>query len=115
MGHFGVLVSIAVAAKIKTKELRMKPVSIPRRIDEPPHLLLWTADEFAPMLLGLVIGIVIAKPLPCFLLGLLVTNLYRRFKDNHPEGYLLHLGYWAGLMPSKAKTFKNPYARRFLP
>lgn len=30
----------------------MKPVKIPRRVDEPPHLLLWSADELAPMLLG---------------------------------------------------------------
>jgi conjugal transfer pilus assembly protein TraL len=32
----------------------MEPVSIPSYIDDPPHFLLWSADEMA---LGLVIGI----------------------------------------------------------
>ncbi|EPC4104322.1 conjugal transfer protein TraL [Salmonella enterica subsp. enterica serovar Newport str. CVM24403] len=53
----------------------MKPVKIPRRVDEPPHLLLWSADELAPMLLGLTIGVIIGKALICFLGGLLVTAL----------------------------------------
>lgn len=35
----------------------MEPVSIPSYIDDPPHFLLWSADEMAPILLGLVIGI----------------------------------------------------------
>ncbi len=30
----------------------MKPVKIPRRVDEPPHLLLWSADELAPDAFG---------------------------------------------------------------
>ncbi len=31
----------------------MEPVSIPSYIDDPPHFLLWSADEMAPILLGL--------------------------------------------------------------
>lgn len=92
----------------------MKPVKIPRRVDEP-HLLLWSADELAPMLLGLTIGVIIGKALICFIGGLLVTNLYRRFRDNHPDGYLLHMIYWAGFIATKAKSMKNPFVRRYLP
>ncbi|EPC8310143.1 type IV conjugative transfer system protein TraL, partial [Salmonella enterica subsp. enterica serovar Montevideo] len=84
-------------------------------VDEPPHLLLWSADELAPMLLGLTIGVIIGKALICFLGGLLVTNLYRRFRDNHPDGYLLHMIYWAGFIMTKAKSLKNPFVRRYLP
>ncbi|WP_249925480.1 type IV conjugative transfer system protein TraL [Escherichia coli] len=51
----------------------------------------------------------------CFLGGLLVTNLYRRFRDNHPDGYLLHMIYWAGFIMTKAKSLKNPFVRRYLP
>lgn len=47
----------------------MKPVKIPRRVDEPPHLLLWSADELAPMLLGLTIGVIIGKAPICFIGG----------------------------------------------
>ncbi|NMU81693.1 conjugal transfer protein TraL, partial [Vibrio parahaemolyticus] len=45
----------------------------------------------------------------------LVTNLYRRFRDNHPDGYLLHMIYWAGFIMTKAKSLKNPFVRRYLP
>src|SRR3546814_12148085 len=72
----------------------MKTVKIPARVDEPPHILLWSADEMLPMLMGLGIGIVIGKAMICFLIGLVVTKLYARFRDNHPDGFLLHLIYW---------------------
>ncbi|AVF73804.1 type IV conjugative transfer system protein TraL [Vibrio parahaemolyticus] len=93
----------------------MKPVKIPRRIDEPPHMLLWSADELAPMLLGLVIGVMMGKALIFFLIGLAVTNLYRRFRDNHPDGYMLHMLYWGGFIATKAKSLKNPFIRRYFP
>ncbi|TYA55339.1 conjugal transfer protein TraL, partial [Vibrio cholerae] len=28
----------------------MEPVNIPSYIDDPPHFLLWSADEMAPIL-----------------------------------------------------------------
>lgn len=93
----------------------MKAVKIPQRIDDPPHLLLWSADELAPMLIGLTVGIVIGKAFICFLGGLLITNLYRRYRDSRPDGYMLHIIYWIGLLPTKGKSMINPYNRRFLP
>lgn len=93
----------------------MEPVKIPRRIDEPLHLLLWSVDEVAPMMIGLVMGIVIGKATICFLVGLAFTNLYRRFKDNNPDGYMLHMLYWGGYISTKAQSMKNPYARRYFP
>lgn len=93
----------------------MKPVKIPSRVDEPPHLLLWSADEMLPMLMGLGIGIVIGQAMICFLVGLAVTKTYAKFRDNHPDGYLLHLIYWAGFLHTKARCMKNPYVRRYLP
>ena len=44
----------------------MEPVSIPSYIDDPPHFLLWSADEMAPILLGLVIGIFTGNALVSF-------------------------------------------------
>jgi len=93
----------------------MKPVRIPRRVDEPPHLLMWSADELSPLLLGLFIGVMIDKVLTCTAIGLIVTNLYRKFRDNHPDGFLLHILYWAGIPVSKAKCFRNPFVRRYFP
>lgn len=93
----------------------MTPVRIPRRVDEPPHILLWSADEMAPLMLGLIIGMLIEKALICTLAGLVVTKLYSRFRDNHQDGYLLHLIYKIGLLHTKAKTMANPFTKNFFP
>tara|TARA_R110001583_G_scaffold1028_1_gene8890 strand:+ start:11816 stop:12100 length:285 start_codon:yes stop_codon:yes gene_type:complete len=94
----------------------MKPVKIPQRIDEPPHILMWSADELAPMLLGMVVGVMIGKAFICIAVGYLITNVYKKYRDNHPDGYLLHILYWWGLMGKKnSHSFKNPYARDYLP
>lgn len=92
----------------------MKPIRIPPRIDEPPHILLWSVDELAPMLLGLSFGILIGQALICFLIGFCITSAYRKFRDNHPDGYLLHLLYYAGFLPLKGKMI-NPYIKRLFP
>ena len=84
-------------------------------IDDPPHFLLWSADEMAPILLGLVIGIFTGNALVLCLLGLVTTKLYRRFRDGRPDGFILHAIYWGGLLPTKAKTIPNPFIRSYLP
>jgi conjugal transfer pilus assembly protein TraL len=93
----------------------LEPVEIPRYIDEPPHVLLWSADELAPVALGLVIGMLTGNALVLTLLGLAVTKLYRRFRDGRPDGYMLHGLYWSGLVPMKVLGAKNPFTRSYLP
>ncbi len=93
----------------------MEPVQIPRLIDEPPSVLLWTTDELAPIMLGLVVGIFTGNVLLLTAGGLAVTSLYKRFRDGHPDGYLLHMLYWIGLMPTKARTIRNPFANQYKP
>jgi conjugal transfer pilus assembly protein TraL len=93
----------------------MQPTKIPLRIDEPPHLLLWSADELAPMLLGLTFGIMIGEALICTVIGFFITSLYRKFRDNNPDGYLLHMLYNMGILPPKGRTMINPYIKRLFP
>jgi conjugal transfer pilus assembly protein TraL len=94
----------------------MKPVQIPRRIDDPPHILMWSADELIPMAVGLSFGMMIGKATICFLVGYMFTRYYRRYRDSHPDGYFLHLLFWVGIIKKMtAKTMKNPYIRRFYP
>lgn len=93
----------------------MEPIKIPGRIDEPPHVLLWSADELAPMLLGLTFGIFLGKALICSVIGLVITNFYRRFRDNNPDGYLLHLLYHYGFLPARGRSMINPYIKRLFP
>lgn len=88
---------------------------IPRQVDDPPHVLLWSAEELAPVAFGLAIGMVTGKALVFSLLGLLIAKVYRRFSDGHPDGFLLHALYWFGFIPSRSRTMPNPYARRYLP
>lgn len=93
----------------------MSNSEIPRHIDEPPQVLLWSAEELAPVAFGLAIGMIIGQALVLTVLGLAIAKIYRRFSDGNPDGYLLHALYWAGFMPSKSKTVPNPFARRYLP
>lgn len=93
----------------------MSPIKIPQRIDDPPHLLIWSADEFIPMMLGLVFGIAVGKAAIFCFIGFLVTRSYRKFRDNSPDGYMLHALYYWGFLPPKARSMINPYIRRLLP
>lgn len=93
----------------------MKPTSIPQRIDDPPHLLLWRADELAPLLFGLVLGVFFAQVLVCMLAGFVLTHCYKRLRDHRADGYFLHLLYWFGLYISRAPSLRNPFIRSYLP
>tara|TARA_B100000446_G_scaffold184352_1_gene206169 strand:- start:49564 stop:49857 length:294 start_codon:yes stop_codon:yes gene_type:complete len=96
-------------------EASVQPIKIPGRVDDPPHMLLWSADELAPMLLGLTFGIFIGKALICTIAGFLVTSAYRKFRDNSPDGYFLHMLYAAGFIPPKGRSMINPFIKRLFP
>lgn len=90
-------------------------VKIPRHADEPPHLLLWSVDEIAPILLGMCIGIMVRQMLLCMLIGFFMTSQYKRVRDNNPDGFFLHYLYWYGVPVCKSKQFVNPFIRNFIP
>lgn len=89
-------------------------IDIPTRVDDPPHILLWSADELAPILLGMVAGIMFEQLTICVLLGWLVTKQYSKFCDNHPDGYMFHVMYWYGLA-KKRRSMPITAIRRFFP
>jgi conjugal transfer pilus assembly protein TraL len=93
----------------------MQPVKIPSRIDDPVHVLMWSLDEMAPIFCGLILGMAIGQAMIGLGIGLVITNFYRRYRDNHPDGYLLHIAYWGGFMFTKARSMVNPFIRRYLP
>ena len=93
----------------------MKPIKIPQRVDEPPHILLWSVDELAPLLLGIVLGMLLGQMLVCFGIGFVVTQFYRRYRENHPDGFLLHIMYWYGIPITRSKSMVNPFVRRLFP
>lgn len=93
----------------------MEAVKIPRRIDEPPNLLLWTLDEFIPPIVGLLFGLMVNHALPCMFLGFIATSFYRRYRDGHPDGYFVHMAYYYLGFPLKGRSFVNPFIKEFLP
>lgn len=93
----------------------MEPVAIPQSIDEPIHILLWSADEMVPFMVCMLTGMLIDHFMPALAVGALAVRFYRRFRDNRPDGHTLHAVYWLGFLPSKALTIPNPFIRRFTP
>ena len=66
----------------------MEPVAIPKTIDDPIHILLWSADEIVPFMVCMLTGMLIDHFIPALALGVIAVKFYRRFRDNRPDGYL---------------------------
>jgi conjugal transfer pilus assembly protein TraL len=93
----------------------VEPVTLPKSIDEPITLLIWSADEFVPFAVVMIFGMLIGQLAAALILSVAVIKAYRRFRDNRPDGYPLHAVYWAGLLPGRARTSPNPYVRSYFP
>lgn len=93
----------------------MKPIRLPVRADDPPHILLWPADEIVPIMGGLVFGMVVGQAFLFTLAGMGLARLYRRFRDTHADGYLEHLAYHFGFGTNRAPSMTNPFIKRFFP
>ena len=91
----------------------MESIELPRAIDEPPTILLWSADEMAPLVLAIVLGMLIGQAFICVLIGFFISHWYRRLLRSSQEGLLVHLLYWYGLGPTKCHTLPNPYVKYF--
>jgi len=88
---------------------------IPQGVDDPPQILLWGAHELMPLAIALVVGIVLGRAALLTVAGLILVYVYRRLSENRPDGYFVHATYWAGLYPTRAWTFPNPFERLYLP
>lgn len=91
------------------------PKSFPRYADEPPVFLLWSVDEAIPVGLGLALGILMEQLIVMTVLGLVASNFYKKYRDRHPDGYLLHAAYWWGLVKGQGPSLVNPFQKRWLP
>jgi conjugal transfer pilus assembly protein TraL len=47
----------------------MEPVAIPKTIDDPIHILLWSADEIVPFMVCMLTGMLIDHFIPALALG----------------------------------------------
>lgn len=90
-------------------------INIPSTIDNPPYILRWSVDEAAPPLIGLCVGIMMGKALICTVIGLMLTKVYRKYRDGNPDGFFMHALYNYGLDVSGSRVMINPYIKRLLP
>lgn len=88
---------------------------MPRSIDEPDQILLWSIDELLPVGILFGLGIVMHQLIGAIVMIVIFLKVYRRFRDGRPNGYLTHLAYWYGLAGPQTATVRNPFIRRFLP
>lgn len=88
---------------------------MPRNLDDPFIVFFWSADELLPGLVIFIVGVLIDEKLIALVLALVAVKAFRKMKEGHPDGFLLHLAYWTGLGNTKARTLPNPYIREYLP
>lgn len=65
----------------------MEPTKIPRFIDDPPILLIWTAHDLVIVVAMMLLGIFIDHLLYCLIASYFVIKFIRRFTDNRPNGF----------------------------
>jgi conjugal transfer pilus assembly protein TraL len=88
---------------------------MPRDLDDQMYVLFWSADELLPGASIFVLGVLINQKLVCLAIAILLTKLFRRLKEGNPDGFLLHLGYWYGVISEKrAFTMPNAFIREFI-
>lgn len=86
---------------------------LPKSIDDTGQILIWSTDEFVPVMALFGVGLVFQQLIICMIAAWIVLKVYRRFRDGRPDGFLLHMAYWWGLASPNTRTLPNAFIRRF--
>ncbi|MGI9304177.1 MAG: type IV conjugative transfer system protein TraL [Gammaproteobacteria bacterium] len=92
----------------------MNAILMPRYLNEQMMVLLWSADELVPGFAVFIVGVLIEQKLIALILALVVVRALRKVKEGRPDGFLLHLLYWLGLLSTKSRSMPNPFIREYL-
>jgi conjugal transfer pilus assembly protein TraL len=94
----------------------MKPLYMPRNLDDQFMVFFWSADELLPGFAVFIVGVLIDQKLICLAIALIVTKVFRKMKEGNPDGFLLHWLYWVGIIgDKKSRTLPNPFCREYIP
>lgn len=94
----------------------MERVPFPRDVDAPQRFLLWTVDQFMVFAVFLGIGIFSHALFTCIVIGIVCSWGFTRWRDSKPDGFLVHMAYWYGvIVPKKLRSVPNPFIRRIYP
>jgi|AntRauTorckE5430_2_1112549.scaffolds.fasta_scaffold12288_3 conjugal transfer pilus assembly protein TraL len=89
------------------------PLKVPKHVDEPPIILIWTADEVMTFFAFFIVGFLANVVIPGVVAGYLVTRVIRRAKNTRPRGFMLHTGYWYGFPLQETRTIPNRFDQHF--
>lgn len=90
-----------------------EPLALPKYVDDPPVILMWTADEVGVFFFLFILGFMLEQVFISLVLGYLVTKTVRRMRNTKPDGYMFHIGYWFGAPVKEARTIPNPFERNY--
>jgi conjugal transfer pilus assembly protein TraL len=88
---------------------------IPRYIDEPTKIILWTVDEFiAFMVPFLILFLCFNAPITAVAIGMALVLALKKIKGEHGHYFLLNVMYW--YLPEMVKFKQTPpsYMRNFI-
>ena len=88
-------------------------LKLPRSVDDPPIMLIWSADELGAFFTCFIIGFMIQQVLIMAIIGYFFVRMIRRIQNTKPNGHLIHLMYWFGVPFTETRTLPNPYERSF--
>lgn len=84
-------------------------VRIPRYIDDLPQILWWEIDEVCLFAGLFVIGIILGSTAIGFISGIAATYLLQKLKAGRGAEYLMHWGYWNGLIGLKPESYHEEF------
>lgn len=77
----------------------MSTVRIPQYVDSPPQIMFWEADEVAPSVVLVGLGIMTGTLSYMILLAYAVHKINIHYKSKRMRGHLLHFLFRIGLIP----------------
>jgi len=90
-----------------------KPLKVPKHVDEPPIILIWSADEVMIFFAFFIVGFLSGVVFPATIIGYLVTRVIRRAKNTRPKGFMLHTSYWYGFPLQETRSIPNRFDQHF--
>lgn len=86
---------------------------LPTHADDPMIFWFWDLDEMIPFMGLLIYGMMTRQVIICVIAGIVVSKIYKKYRDSKPDGFLLHSLYWYGALPINTRTLQNPFTERY--
>lgn len=93
----------------------MSEIEFPRYNDLPPRFLFFSIDQTIVVATGVAFGAVTKNLLPALIVCVIVAWAIGRWREARPDGYMVHMLFWYGVLPAKGRSVLNPFLRKVLP